>query len=91
MQKASKKHQSVGIKKHHGITARGIPAKQIAKTALECGFRDFDASRIMCRKPSVHQGLRAFYIGSKTASVVLYFLLTYSDTPQNQALILIYL
>ena len=55
------------LEKHHKITARGITAKQIAKMALEGGFRGFDASQKKYQKPSVYQGLRAFYIGSKTA------------------------
>ena len=57
----------MNIEKHHEIVARGISAKQIAKTALECGFRDFDASQKKYRKASVHQGFQTFYIGSKTA------------------------
>ncbi len=57
----------MNIEKHHEIVARGIFAKQIAKMALEYGFRDFGASQKKYRKPSVHQGFQTFYIGSKTA------------------------
>ena len=42
-QKADAKASAFEFLKHHEISARGILAKQIAKMALECMFRDFDA------------------------------------------------
>ena len=65
--------------------ARGIFAKQIAKMASECGFRDFGASQKEHREPSVHQGFRDFYIGYKiSAFSVTLFEVTYSPNKNGQ-------